>query len=886
MSRKTRKLIWSAPLMAAIAVIGALALFVTLAPNGVQAHDVPGVVTDLNAQPAPDDPATPEVEGRTQIKLTWKAPTGTDMEITGYRIDRSEDGHVWNELVADTGTPAVLEHTDTVTGSKTGSTYFYRVLAINSSGIGPMSVIDDGTTKPLEAPDRPESVDVEANGPTEIVVQWSAPADDGGSPITKYRIHIDPPGDSVFPALTDMRVVNGTVNPNIIEGDVCEFSSNGSTFEYRHKSRLEQENYRYQIYAINDVGTSSGSATRGDTTDEKEQPDSPTDVLAVQMDATTVALYWNWPANNGGANPTGFRVEVTERSGQWPDSDSLAPEAAGATTSEPNLSIADNPGTEADEEVFNGAFTVLAAGNDVNAHEVIHTHGFNTLDGEDSTGVGQTLYYRVFTVTGDDSDGTSRSPSSVSVRLLGAKSATDTDINLPPALDATSVDADPPTSTEDLHGNYSRLTLEWDEPDDKPTSYRIDYSKDGIQWKRLERDTTLTRPGEYNDDELDPETTRHYRVFGKRGGQFRPAAKTATPGITGMAIVPDNVRVTATPLAPDKVQVRWDQPERDGGADVTHYQVQVSANGSADWTVAKWITVEKDPATCEPEQVGEWIHTMLLAETTRYYRVFAVNRVNMPTGDTPATTLVTVTVTDERSEPDADPATTPAASRPQGPIGLTAELAKDSRLKAAGKQGVLLVWNAPPEPPGSPVSSYRIERKVMGEDEDAWVELEAASTASETHYTDRDEPEAGEMRYYRVAATNRLTDDSEGVSDWSNVIRIPIAAHTTHPPAGATDLTEPTNVVATSTVARELTLTWEGAENAEYYILVAVDVAAYAAGDLVYETASVSDGAARTGMVSNLNSGTSYLGIVFAVKGTDADIELMHGVAAAAELVQ
>ena len=133
-----------------------------------------------------------------------------------------------------------------------------------------------------------------------------------------------------------MTLTTALVNPNIIEGDVCEFSSNGSTFEYRHKGRLEQENYRYQIYAMNnDVGTSAGSATRGDTTDEKEQPDSPTDVLAVQMDATTVALYWNWPANNGGATPTGFRVEVTERSGQWPDSDSPVSEATGATTSEP-----------------------------------------------------------------------------------------------------------------------------------------------------------------------------------------------------------------------------------------------------------------------------------------------------------------------------------------------------------------------------------------------------------------------------------------------------------------------------------------------------------------------------------------------------------------------
>ena len=127
MSRKTRKLVWSVPLVVVLAVAGALALFVALVPNGVQAHDVPGVVTDLKAEAALDDPATPAVEGRTQIKLTWKAPTGTDMQITGYRIDRSEDGHVWNELVADTGTPGVLEHTDTVKGAASGKTYFYRV---------------------------------------------------------------------------------------------------------------------------------------------------------------------------------------------------------------------------------------------------------------------------------------------------------------------------------------------------------------------------------------------------------------------------------------------------------------------------------------------------------------------------------------------------------------------------------------------------------------------------------------------------------------------------------------------------------------------------------------------------------------------------------------
>ena len=40
MSRKTRKLIWSAPLVAVLAVAGALAMFVALSPNGAQADHV------------------------------------------------------------------------------------------------------------------------------------------------------------------------------------------------------------------------------------------------------------------------------------------------------------------------------------------------------------------------------------------------------------------------------------------------------------------------------------------------------------------------------------------------------------------------------------------------------------------------------------------------------------------------------------------------------------------------------------------------------------------------------------------------------------------------------------------------------------------------------
>ena len=56
MSRKTRKLIWSAPLVAVLAVAGALAIFVALSPQEAAAHEAamhgaprPGYRTDGHA---------------------------------------------------------------------------------------------------------------------------------------------------------------------------------------------------------------------------------------------------------------------------------------------------------------------------------------------------------------------------------------------------------------------------------------------------------------------------------------------------------------------------------------------------------------------------------------------------------------------------------------------------------------------------------------------------------------------------------------------------------------------------------------------------------------------------------------------------------------------
>ncbi|MDV7141143.1 sialate O-acetylesterase [Tropicimonas sp. TH_r6] len=82
---------------------------------------VPGIVTDLSA-----------MAENQQVALAWSAPMTGLSPITDYHIERSLDGANWNTL--SDAVSAVPNHTDS--GLTNGTTYFYRVSAINAVGTG------------------------------------------------------------------------------------------------------------------------------------------------------------------------------------------------------------------------------------------------------------------------------------------------------------------------------------------------------------------------------------------------------------------------------------------------------------------------------------------------------------------------------------------------------------------------------------------------------------------------------------------------------------------------------------------------------------------------------------------------------------------------------
>ena len=192
--------------------------------------------------PAKPTGFTAMAAGNAQIDLAWTAPADDGgRAVSGYKIEVSDDGSTgsWDDLVADTAsTDTAYPHT----GLSAGDTRHYRVSAINAVGTSDASESDDATTQ-RTVPDPPE-VSAIADGTSKIVVSWSAPANDGGSAITGYRLQVSPDG------VSDWRnLVNNTTDTS-----------------YEHTGLSAGTTRHYRVYATNAQGTSQPSAVVSDMT--------------------------------------------------------------------------------------------------------------------------------------------------------------------------------------------------------------------------------------------------------------------------------------------------------------------------------------------------------------------------------------------------------------------------------------------------------------------------------------------------------------------------------------------------------------------------------------------------------------------------------------------
>ena len=178
MSRKTRKLIWSVPLVAVLAVAGALAMFVSLAPGGAPAAHLDILDAPTNGDwPISDATAESRTDHRWQCREKT-APPGAGGRLSHRRLHRQRV--TWMDLEAEhRQTPTLRTFTRDWIPIRHGS--IYRVFALNSAGTGLVSNtsqgrIPSGTAMPDDG-DAGLTADLvrASNGWHKIDLSWTAP---------------------------------------------------------------------------------------------------------------------------------------------------------------------------------------------------------------------------------------------------------------------------------------------------------------------------------------------------------------------------------------------------------------------------------------------------------------------------------------------------------------------------------------------------------------------------------------------------------------------------------------------------------------------------------------------------------------------------------------
>ena len=532
------------------------------------------------------------VRGDRSVTVTWKEPTNDGgSPVTGYRVQWRAESELYNSSrQATVDDPLILSRE--ITGLTNGTEYFVRVLAVNAVDDGEPS--DGEPFTPATTPGAPQGVAAE-RGDRSMLVTWAA-ADDGGSPVTAYRVQWRP-GDSNFAGSDPQARVRGDAQSRRITG-----LDNGTE-------------YFVQVMAINDVGDGGWSSPASATPASVAGP--PRSVVAVRGDGS-VTVTWEEPTDDGGSPVTGYKVQWRAEIQQYHDSDRLV-EVDPATQSHEITGLTN--GTE--------HFVRVYATNDVGDGEALQrpftpattpdAPGDFTLETRDRSlgaswtspddGGSRVLSYRMQWRAGDgnfeDSDPhrVVSEPPATAYSIAGLANGTDYFVRV---RARNAVDAGPWVTMSALAAaapseplsvatqpDDGSLTVTWEEPESlggaAVTGYQVQWRTGGPTFN--ETDLRVTVSGTSHEiTGLDNGTEYWVRVWATNVSGAGLAVTVndvprTVPGIPGTPVVHSS---------PGTLTASWDEPTDKGGSMITGYRVQWKGPGEQYNETDRLATVE-DP---------------------------------------------------------------------------------------------------------------------------------------------------------------------------------------------------------------------------------------------------------------------------------------------------
>ena len=621
------------------------------------ASDVPAQVTNLTAT---------AVVGKV-IDIAWTAPNNGGSAITGYKIERSTDGTNYTDLVADTQDAAVAYSDINLIA---GTTYYYKVSAINIVGTGTAS-----TVASVLAGDKPDQITVitaTAVIGSEIDLAWTAPTDNSYA-ISSYAIEFS---------------LDGSTN--------WQSAGSSATNSFTHSSLTDGTTYYYRVSSTNSLGTSTFSgvvnALAGDA------PDQVTGLITTVLDDTQIRLNWTTPDANS-YTISGYKIEQSpDGSTNWADvvSDTqsttivytvtgLQPQTeyyyrvsainslgagpvstaiAGTTFDVPDA-IADLSGSASGNDIVltwsaptdNGAaiskyiFQVqsVSSGNwitlDSNVQALTATH-----TGISSAIPNTQISYRVY-----------------AVNVIGQSPASNVEQvwTLPTPVTGLTVT---PTSGTEIEVSWTTIT---------GLTYKLEHSADGTTWG-TEADPATTP---YTDSGLAEGSTHYYRAYAVNPSGTSAVSSAVSATTFDNPTQPLNLILTPTITDLLEVTLTWSPPSDDGGTAITNYVI----HRSVDSGFLTFVILQAQGGT---ETTRSYVDGTLTIGTTYYYRVQAENSVDVSNWSATVSYV--------------------SPTLPDAPTGLTATPygTQNTQIK--------LTWVAPANSGSHPVIGYMIERSDNG----------------------------------------------------------------------------------------------------------------------------------------------------------------------------
>ncbi len=704
--------------------------------------------------------------GSTEIDLTWTAPSDNGDAITGYTLQRKEgSGGVYADVsmaISATST----SYSDT--GLTPGTTYTYRIRAVNSIGDAGWSNEPTATTDNA-APAAITNLRATKDGAREIDLSWTAPAAHG-QPIQRYTLQRKT-GSGIY---TDVSTA--------ISATSTTYSDTGLT---------PATTYTYRIRAVNSVGNADWS-NEDDATTDAAAPAAVSNLSATKLDSTRISLSWSAP-NTNGAPIINYAIERKAGSGNYAhvatrQASAIRYTDTGLTpgtqytyriraansigsaewSNEPSATTdatapARITGLSATKDATNGSTQINLSWTAPAANgEAISSYTLRR-----KTGSGDYADIATSTIAAGDTSysDTGLTPATTyTYQIRAVNSVGNADWSN--EADATT-DAAPPdaitdlAATKDATNGSTEIDLSWTTPAANGaaiSSYTIERKAGPGSFTQLSGSPGPAATS-YRDTGLTPGTTYTYRLraWNTQGAGAWSNEADATTDATAPARITDLSATKDATNGAREIDLSWTAPAANGAA-ISGYTLQ-RKSGSLSYEVIATTTIAVSATS--------YTDTGLTPGTAYTYRIRAANSVGNA---------------DWSNEDDA---TTDAAA----PAAIT-----DLDATAASSVAIRLTWSAPAAH-GASITSYRLERKAgsgnfalattttIALNATSWLDTGLTPSATYT---------------YRLRAANSIGD-----AEWSNE-----APETTPAPGAPEPVSDLVAAKDATNGSTEIDLTW------------------------------------------------------------------------------